>query len=409
MHFIREGFSFPAPLANALVKQFFGGQAPSAAMLKKSAAALKRLWPVLAKDRGQKGESKHYSLDRGFAETYASYYLPVNLMKPAMILEEMKLSGLGLHGAIRWIDVGTGPGTAFWGAAWWAAHRDVELEFWGLEQSKEFISLASGLSRTLTAELAPARLRSHWELFTQGKSKALTDWIRQVNPQVLSMMNSVGEMEADLSKRAEWISAVVDELSTCGQKSGEPRWLILIEPGSKAASRELSELRQTLRDRAGSRKDVKIWLPCLSERPCGVLDKPDDWCHEEAQVQFPEWLNELGAEAGLRKEAVIFSYMVVSVGVHPPEPAEWPGRGMRVVSQMMREKGLTQCFLCTAEGKKKARVLNSRVTAENEAFVERGRGQIYKSVELSEKGDVVKFEDCAMAREPDPTVFPPLR
>lgn len=411
MHFIRDGFSFPEPLERALLKHFWRGQVPATQELKRSATALKKLWPSLAKDRGQKAEGKHYSLDGSFAQTYASYYLPVNLMKPAMILEEMRLSGLKLSSTLRWLDVGTGPGTAFWGAAWWAAHRETALEFWGLEQSKEFIALASGLARSVVSELgAAATARSHWEQFTQGKTgKSLVDWVRQVKPDVLSMVNSIGEMEPDPAKRAAWIAGVVDELSTCGQNDGKPRWLILVEPGSKAASRELIELRESLRERQQTRGDVKIWLPCLNERPCGVLEKPDDWCHEEAEVQFPEWMNAIGAEAGMRKEAVIFSYLVCSVGTHPAEPARWPGRGLRVVSQLMREKGLSQCFLCTPEGKRRARVLNSRTTPENEPFLESGRGRIFASVELSEKGDVGKFEDSAIEPVADPTVFPPLR
>lgn len=409
MHFVRNGFELPEKINKALISFLWNGKNPSAADLKKRANALKRLWPLLAKDRGQAAQDKkHYALDDQLAEAYAAYYLPVNAMKSALILEEMKLAGLGLDGRVRWMDVGTGPGTAFWGAAWWAAHRETELEFIGLEQSREFIRLAQSLSRSLIQELK-STASARFESFTYGKgAKSLTQWLRQEKPHVLSMMNSVGEMAPSSEERAAWIGEAVDELSTCAQADGQTRWLILVEPGSKAASRELLQLRDALRNRSQARGDLRIWLPCLSDRPCGALAKPDDWCHDETEVRFPEWVNDLGAEAGLRKEAVLFSYLVCSVGVHPQESAEWPGRGMRVVSQLMREKGLSQCFLCTETGKVRARVLNSRMTEESAAFFETVRGHVYKNVELSEKGDVARMNDAGWPQEADATVFPPL-
>jgi hypothetical protein len=218
------------------------------------------------------------------------------------------------------------------------------------------------------------------------------------------MMNSVGEMAPSPDERAIWLKEVVDELSTCAQVDGKPRWLILVEPGSRFASRELLRLRDGLR----ARSDVRVWLPCLSARPCGALAKPDDWCHEEISVEFPKLLNDLGAAAGLRKEAVIFSYLVCSIGLHPQTPASWPGGGQRVVSQVMREKGLDQCFLCAEAGKVKARVLHSRRTAENEAFARTARGRVYENVELSEKGDVLSMREAGWPAEAEATVFPPL-
>ena len=409
MHFVRNGFALPERINKALIAFLWSGKTPNAADLKKRAGALKRLWPLLAKERGQVAQDKkHYALDDQLAEAYAAYYLPVNAMKPALILEEMKLAGLQLDERVRWMDVGTGPGTAFWGAAWWAAHRKTELEFIGLEQSREFIRLAQSLSRSLIQELK-APVSARFESFTYGKgAKSLTQWLRQEKPHVLSMMNSVGEMAPSADERALLMSEAVDELSTYAQADGKTRWLILVEPGSKVASRELLQLRDALRNRSQAKTDIRIWLPCLSDRPCGALAKPDDWCHDETEVRFPQWVNDLGAEAGLRKEAVLFSYLVCSVGVHPKENAEWPGPGQRVVSQLMREKGLSQCFLCTEAGKVRARVLNSRTTDENVGFFETVRGHVYKSVELSEKGDVMRMDEASWPKAADATVFPPL-
>ncbi|MBI3544867.1 MAG: hypothetical protein HY075_16465 [Deltaproteobacteria bacterium] len=407
MHFLRRPFAFPAELDRALQRHFFGGAEPSPAALKPLARSLEQLWPQLARERGQRA-SKHYSGARPSAEAYAAYYLPANAMKLPLVLEEARVFGLSIGAPAgtrtRWLDVGSGPGTAYWGLAWWARCRGFDVELSGLEQSPEFVALAGALARALTAELAAGQPAPRWDVFRHGggKGASLVDRIAASKPHVVSMMNSIGEMAPDGAERGAWIGEVAGALAAAARSDGAPRWLVVVEPGSKAATRELLELRESLR----SREDARIWLPCLSARRCGALERPDDWCHEESAVEFPKWMDGLGAAAGLRKEAVLFSYLVCSFGVHPAEPAGWPGTGARVVSQRMKEKGLTQCFLCTTDGKRKARVLDSRRTAANEAFVESARGQVFADVQLDAKGDVQSFTDCGAAGEADVTVFP---
>src|SRR5262245_50220597 len=146
MHFLRRPFAYPAELDQAMRRHFFGGARPAAAELKPFAKALEQLWPLLAQQRGQQS-SKHYSGMRSAAAAYAAYYLPANAMKLPLILEEAQLFGLPIaRGPLRWLDVGSGPGTALWGLAWWASHRGVRFEFTGLEQSQEFVKLAGELS-----------------------------------------------------------------------------------------------------------------------------------------------------------------------------------------------------------------------------------------------------------------------
>ncbi len=416
MHFARRPFEFPEPMSEALVSHYWNGVIPNVAARRSLAHTLGELWAALAVGRGQLEKNaggapaRHYSNSRQFAEAYGAYYLPANAMKLPLLLEEAQAFGLPLTkvdaGPLRWLDVGCGPGTAFWGLAWWAANRNVAVEYTGLEQSSQFLTLAETLARALRSKLPPGSLLSRWESFQHGKQEnILAEKVRALKPHVLSFMNSIGEMAPDAGQRGVWLGEVVEALARVAQSDDTPRWLVIVEPGSKAASRELLQLRETLRGRG----DVRVWLPCLSARPCGALERPDDWCHEEAAIQFPDWLNALGADSGLRKEAVLFSYLICSVGVHPAPPAQWPEDGQRVVSQMMKEKGLTHCFLCTKGGKRKARVLNSRQSEANEAFPRAVRGQVFSSVELEEKGDVTGFEDCGVSTELDPTVFPPLR
>lgn len=414
MYFVRNEFQFPIPMSQALLNYFWQGKVPTPGQLKSHARALKTLWPLLAKGRGQQ-DVKHYSGETSLADAYGAYYLPANAMKLPLILEEAKLLGVPLTSCIneraplRWMDVGCGPGTAFWGLAWWAHHRKIDFEYWGLEQSPQFLKLAESLAKTFWAELGGSKkLSAHWENFRKQPSggKSLLDSLRRIKPHVVSMSNSIGEMSPDLNSRAEWVGEILDALKQLSSEDGVPRFVVLIEPGAKNATRELLELREKIRLQEG----VEIFLPCLDSRPCGALVRPDDWCHEEASVCFPKWMDDLGAEAGLRKEAVLFSYLVLGVGCESSTGASIPRGGSRIVSQMMTEKGLVQCFLCTKDKlKTKARVLNSRVSPENEKFLQAVRGTIFSGIDLSEKGDVLRMNFVQESDELDPTVFPPLR
>jgi hypothetical protein len=153
-----------------------------------------------------------------------------------------------------------------------------------------------------------------------------------------------------------------------------------VEPGSRESSRELAELKDALQAEGLGR----VLYPCLDSRACGALRDPRDWCHEEASCEFPDWVNEIGASVGMRKEALLFSYVLIAVDEQP-----LPSTGKsRIVSQRMERKGQVECRLCLAKGKVPARVQRSKCTPQNEFFLESVRGEIWENVELAEKGDV---------------------
>jgi hypothetical protein len=112
------------------------------------------------------------------------------------------------------------------------------------------------------------------------------------------------------------------------------------------------------------------------------LANPKDWCHEEVACRFPEWLNEIGAAAGMRKESILFSYALIEAGGRALAPY-W-----RVVSQRLERKGQVECWLCTPEGKKFARAQRSKAEKNSPLFTAR-RGDLWRDVSLGEKGDLL--------------------
>lgn len=369
MFFAREEILFPEELGRAL---------KPAAM----PAALGRLWEKLAKGRGQVAEGeKHYSFSRAEAEAYASYYLPANALKTALVLEEAHLLGVDVLGdRADWLDFGTGPGTAYWGLAWWSAMRKHSLKFTGWDQSSLFTDIASRLNGRSPF---PARA----SFIAGGKEDAIA-LARRIQPTHISFVNSIAEIYPNPSKRLEACRTLLRILGDASAKDGKPRYLLIIEPGSRESSRELAELKDALK--------MPVMLPCLGERACGALAKPTDWCHEEVACRFPEWLNEMGESAGLRKESVLFSYALIPVG------GPGPLGGARVVSQRLERKGQVECWICTSEGKKFARVQRSKAPAGAGLILEACRGDIFSSLDLAEKGDL----ESGSRREPhSETIF----
>ena len=126
-----------------------------------------------------------------------------------------------------------------------------------------------------------------------------------------------------------------------------------------------------------------------------LFRSPKDWCHEEVACEFPDWVNQLGMEAGLRKESMLFSYAWIRAGsITPLVP-----KGFRIVSQRMERKGQVECRLCSAEGKISARVQRSKATEENQFFFESCRGDIWKSLDLGPKGDIERAQSAFQIQE----------
>jgi hypothetical protein len=290
------------------------------------------------------------------------------------VLEESFLLGLDpVADEARWLDLGTGPGTAYWGAAWWCARRGKRLRFTGWDQSPRFTGLARDLA-------AGAPFRAPAEFMTGEDPLAL---IRRQRPTHVSFMNSVAEIYPTVETRSREVGKILRALADLERKDGQARTLLLIEPGSRESSRELAALKDDLR------AEGTTLLPCLDDRPCGALVDPRDWCHEEAGCDFPGWVNELGAEAGLRKESLLFSYALIRPGAAPKGPLAGCSR---IVSQRLERKGQVECRICTPAGKRPVRVQRSKAGPESEFLLEAGRGDLWRSAEIGEKGDVERAD-----------------
>jgi hypothetical protein len=74
-----------------------------------------------------------------------------------------------------------------------------------------------------------------------------------------------------------------------------------------------------------------------------------DWCHEDLSVDLPGWLVPVARAAGLRREGLTFSYVVLHAGgrrwVDAIEAPAGSAR-LRIVSGAIRTKGKREAFAC---------------------------------------------------------------
>jgi Mitochondrial small ribosomal subunit Rsm22 len=126
--------------------------------------------------------------------------------------------------------------------------------------------------------------------------------------------------------------------------------LVVIEPALRDRTRHLHRVRDVLAARGAT-----VFAPCLHARPCPALVAGGDWCHEDLPIDLPRWLVPVARAAGLRREGLTFSYLVLrrdgarladhAGEIGPAATRAGAGR-LRVVSDLIRTKGKREAFVC---------------------------------------------------------------
>jgi hypothetical protein len=111
-----------------------------------------------------------------------------------------------------------------------------------------------------------------------------------------------------------------------------------------------------------------------------------DWCHAERPIEPPPIVAQLGKAAGLRKEAVKMSYLVLA-----PKGEGWaeppPGRVFRIVSEPLASKGRLRYMGCGPEGRVGLSLQEKHVTDANRRFAELLRGDVVEIAGAEPRGD----------------------
>jgi ribosomal protein RSM22 (predicted rRNA methylase) len=161
--------------------------------------------------------------------------------------------------------------------------------------------------------------------------------------------------------------------------------LVVIEPALRDTSRALLRVRDLLVARG-----FAVRAPCLFRGPCPALSKESDWCHAERPVDPPPLVAEIGKAAGLRREAVKMSYLVLAApGEGWAEPP--PGRVFRIVSEPLAGKGRRRYMACGPEGRMGLALQEKHLGDGNRRFERLLRGDVVEITEVEARGDGLRL------------------
>jgi ribosomal protein RSM22 (predicted rRNA methylase) len=301
--------------------------------------------------------------DRSLRRAYISYYLPVNLVKLHPILDEL-FSHPDIQGfaqtAVSILDLGCGPGTFLLGVLeYFAAHQKIfpremcEINLWGIDQVAENTAAAGEIIRDyLAAQTFPAAVT--WKLNFRAGSITAESFPHPLLPKDREYdLIIAGNVFTEIDR--ESFPALAPMLEKLLSPHGT---LILIDPGTRASSRRLIQLRDGLL----SHTSLNLYAPCLERGLCPSLDNPRDWCHQKLDWSPPQIVQAIDRHSGFAKQKGIqYSYFTFRKDnkalIYPacdfPREKLW-----RVVSFQIRHKGEERLFVCNG----KERVLVRRLT-----------------------------------------------
>lgn len=332
--------------------------------------------------KGRNALSGSYLESPAFAAAYLNYFLPVNLSKIQVLLDEMPVGRIGETFSV--LDVGSGPGTGALAVLdWWhQRYKDDTLSIVAVDRSPTALQQGEHLwsEYCQTADLTGTNLQPCQADVEQA------GWVKKVEPRVpfdlIILANCLNEIHADATDPIEMRSCLVTELLAFLAPEGT---LMIVEP----ALRETSRLLHQVRDRLLQEKRCTVYSPCLHENNCPALVKPDDWCHEERAWDPPSSIQEIDEEIGFIKDALKFSYLLLRKDgktIVDRRPDVY-----RVVSELRELKGEKRAWLCNETGRPEIGRQNRLASPHNAPFDEWHRGaivQIEKIVHKERRGKV---------------------
>ncbi|HSQ52099.1 MAG TPA: small ribosomal subunit Rsm22 family protein [Nitrospiraceae bacterium] len=332
----------------------------------------------------------HYLDDSAHASAYLSYFLPVNLSKVQVLLDELPNDNHEISDRpMAVLDLGCGPGTGALALLDWLWHRNPEraksLSVLAADTSHESLQDAKRLWEAYCNETGiPGQgLRCvEGNLEHPLKGDLGKQLVRGAPYDLMIIANTLNELfpaATDPSaERAAVVAQLLPFLSTHGT-------IMIVEPALRQTARELHQLRNHLL----KQNLCTVYSPCLHERACPALDHPDDWCHEERPWQTPPVIAVIDRDVGFIKDALKFSYLLLRTDGRTIVPRNT--QTFRVVSELRKLKGEKRAWLCNETGRPEVGRLDRKASPENAAVDSWHRGaivQIERIVRKEREGKV---------------------
>ena len=335
--------------------------------------------------------SPRYLDDPAHAAAYLSYFLPVNLSKIQVLLDELQNDHISEmpDRPMAVLDLGCGPGTGSLALLDWLWHRSPE-------RAKSVSVLAADLSNESLQDA-----KKLWEAYCNEvgipnvglrciegnlehplKGDLGKQIVRGGPYDLMIMANCLNELFTTAGDPPVERAVVVAQLLPFLAPHGT---IMIVEPALRQTARALHQMRDHLLKQGL----CTVYSPCLHEAACPALDHPDDWCHEERPWQTPPAIAALDREVGFIKDALKFSYLLLrtdgrTIVTRSPQT-------FRVVSELRELKGEKRAWLCNETGRPEVGRLDRKASPHNEALDSWHRGaivQIERIVRKEKEGKV---------------------
>jgi ribosomal protein RSM22 (predicted rRNA methylase) len=343
--------------------------------MKTLAANVARLSRLLT--LGRENLPPAYLKDAGLREAYVSYFLPSNVRKILLPLQELSLHPSNMHSKakLRILDMGCGPGTAILGV----------MEFFSQRETAPLLEFTA-------VDLVPENLKEAEKLFTACRNatrlnatlKTIHSSIEDMkNPtdnffDIILLSNVLNELfpqdEVRIKKRAGLLHNLLNHLLDANGSC------IIIEPALRETSRDMLEVRDAILEQG-----LRVYSPCFYNGKCPALVNPKDWCHEDIAWDPPRLIQEIDKLTGLRKDSLKFSYLVL--GKKPISLSDVCGsHAFRIVSEPLVSKGKIEFFACGPDGRRLITRLDKDKASVNQAFEKMHRGSVVRFEQLIDEG-----------------------
>lgn len=332
-----------------------------------------------------------YLNDPAHAAAYHSYFLPVNLSKIQVLLEELPNdnSAAIADRPMTVLDLGCGPGTGSLALLDWLWHcspkRAKSLSVLAADASNASLQDAKRLWEAYCQEvgISGANFRCIEGNLEHPLKGDLGKKIVRGGPyDLIIIANCLNELFPTAADPPVERAAVIGQLLPFLALHGT---IMIVEPALRQTARALHQMRNHLLKQGL----CTVYSPCLHEGACPALDHPDDWCHEERAWQTPPAIAALDREVGFIKDALKFSYLLLRTDGRTIVTRSL--QTFRVVSELRELKGEKRAWLCNETGRPEVGRLDRKASPHNEALDSWHRGaivQIERIVRKEREGKV---------------------
>lgn len=326
------------------------------AEVKEVGAAVKRLSMGLTRDRELAGA--RYMDDPKLLGAYLLFYWPVSYAQGRHALKELTRKPRTA------LDLGSGPAPLALAAV---DHGAAEVT--AADRSQPALEMARAIAGQGGE---PLRVRT-WDGLREGGEPPEGEY------DLITLGHVVNELWAGdpiaPMRRADLLERLLTKVKPKGS-------LLVVEPALRETTRGLLQVRDLLVARG-----YAIRSPCLYQGACPALVKESDWCHAERPWMPPPMVQEIAKAAGLHKEALKMSYLLVA-----PKGEAWPElqpgkRLFRIVSEPLQGKGRLRYMGCGPEGRVGLAMQEKHLEKANKAFAHLHRGDVIAVTGTEEKGD----------------------